>query len=84
MKVNVDYQIAHEAIEKFKKEETLSNKEKECILSILFASIGDLIPTKEELLSQENNINKLDRIEPSSSIWNSVMNEINKFENKYC
>lgn len=45
MKVDVDYQTVHEAIEKIKKHSPLSAKEIDSVLAVLLAVQGGYIPT---------------------------------------
>ncbi len=84
MKVHVSYQMAHEAIDKFRFNKELSDVEKDCLLDVLNAAEGDLIPDRIELQQQEQNVKLLDNLNPDSESWDRVMENIRVFENKYC
>ncbi|MET3505497.1 hypothetical protein [Halalkalibacter oceani] len=85
MKVNVDYNLAHRAIEKFNNKQELNEHEANCITAILNASFGDLIPAKDELRRQESNVRRLEKcFEPTSPSWKRIFNDVREFENRYC
>jgi hypothetical protein len=85
MKVNVNYYKAHEAIEKLEMGKNLRPEERDVILQILQAAQGDIIPTKEELDRQKNNVQYLNATNPANEKrWKGLMKEITAFENKYC
>ena len=85
MKVDIDYSIAHEAIRKIQKKEALTEKENDVVLTILTATIGDYIPSEEELERQMRNVRLLDNINPANTNrWDNVMKDINGYESKYC
>jgi hypothetical protein len=84
MKVNIDYTIAHTAIEKLAMGDELKPAERGALLEILAAAEGDIIPTKEELERQRINIALINAADPDSEQFKRLMAQCTEFENKYC
>jgi hypothetical protein len=84
MKVNVDYELVLNAIEKIKKNEVLSENESEAVVSVLEAIQGDYIPSKSEMIAQQERIQKLNTVKFDSPEYDSLMKRCDIFENKYC
>lgn len=86
MKVDVDYEMALNAIDKLNNNENLTGKEREILVEILKAVQGDYIPTREEIeqhLALMDMFNRID-IDKHTNTWNFVYDKITEYENKYC
>ena len=85
MKVNVNYEDVHAAIEALKKGDPLTDTESAAALTVLTAVLGDYVPTWEEILQHNKRITALELIDYDlrPDRWKEVMAEISKFENKY-
>ena len=86
MKVDVNYLVVFEAMEKNKNRERLNEMETETILTVLKAIQGDYIPTEMEYANQATNVRLLDKLdyEKQTDLWEKTMDKCRVFENKYC
>lgn len=86
MKVEVDYLVLFKGITDFKHGKKLCENERQAIIKLLDAVKGDYIPTEDELKKQEENVKKLDSVDFNSDpfLWNTIMQECDEFEYKYC
>ena len=86
MKINVDYNDLHEAIDKLKNGEEITTRDRNVLLELITSSEGDYYPTKEELKLQEYRVKKLDEIDfdKNRSLFDKIIEQCSEYENKYC
>lgn len=85
MKINVDYNDLHKAIDKLESCDEITSQDRSLLLKLITASEGDYYPTKEELKLQENRVKKLDEInfDKDRNLFDRIMEQCSEFENKY-
>jgi len=86
MKVDVDYEVVLNGIDKLVNNELLTNKERLNIVNVLKAVQGDYIPTREEFDEHKMLMDRLDRVDfdKQPTTWNFIADKLTEYENKYC
>lgn len=79
----INYDLAHKSIAKLEMGTELNSSEKECVLSILQASIGQIVPSKEELKNHRKNQIALENTNPTTAKWSKLLAKVIDFEEKY-
>ena len=82
-KINVNYQLLHEAIADFEMDRELTDEKKQALLQLILSSQGDYYPSILELEIFEENLKKLDSLKPNTEPWNRIFKKCEEFESKY-
>lgn len=79
MKANVNYEIFYKALEKFSEGKEITVKEKQTLLNVLNAAIGQFVPTIDEIENYKHNFDLLSKLTPNTKPWNKAFLECVKF-----
>ena len=87
MKLNVDYKVFHNAIDRFRDGEPLGRIEKEALLTLIQATESDYYPSKHEINDNEHRVEMLSKMSAEQLDTTSaerMFNKCKEFDNKYC
>ncbi|WP_066500019.1 hypothetical protein [Abyssisolibacter fermentans] len=85
MKIDVDYEVLHNAIRKFRNGQELSDIEKKSLLILISATQDDYYPNEHEYNKQIERVRILKNLDydKNRKKWNRIMEQCTIFENEY-
>lgn len=86
MKVNIDYNLLHDAIYNLQTGYELTKRQADAVLELCLACENDYYPSKEELQLQQKRISLLTEslYKSNKERYMSILSECIQFENKFC